>query len=149
MFQGPYVGDWKSCLFATLLKTVIKWLLINYLIFVLLLYCEVHRTKIMFDLILLCPKYLLPCVAYSSNTFLMNEFNVNVLTIGASLVAQLVKTPPEIQETLVQSLDRQDPRGRDWLPTPFFMGFPGGSDNKESVCSVGDLSSIPVLGRSP
>ena len=27
-------------------------------------------------------------------------------------------------------------------------GFPGGSDGKESVCSVGDLGSIPGLGRS-
>ena len=29
------------------------------------------------------------------------------------------------------------------------MGFPGGSDSKESACSVGDLGSIPGLGRSP
>ena len=29
------------------------------------------------------------------------------------------------------------------------MGFPGGSDGKESVCSAGDLGSIPGLGRSP
>ena len=29
------------------------------------------------------------------------------------------------------------------------LGFPGGSDGKESACSVGDLSSIPGLGRSP
>ena len=29
------------------------------------------------------------------------------------------------------------------------MGFPGGSDGKESACSVGDLSSIPELGRFP
>ena len=28
------------------------------------------------------------------------------------------------------------------------MGFPGGSDNKESTCNVGDLGSIPVCGRS-
>ena len=27
-------------------------------------------------------------------------------------------------------------------------GFPGGSGGKESDCSVGDLSSIPGLGRS-
>ena len=38
---------------------------------------------------------------------------------------------------------------RDRLPTPGFLGFPGGSDGKESVCNVGDLSSIPGLGRSP
>jgi len=28
-------------------------------------------------------------------------------------------------------------------------GFPGGSDSKESTCSVGDLGSIPGLGKSP
>ena len=27
--------------------------------------------------------------------------------------------------------------------------FPGGSDGKESACSVGDLGSIRGLGRSP
>ena len=27
--------------------------------------------------------------------------------------------------------------------------FPGGSDDKESACNVGDLGSIPGLGRSP
>ena len=30
-----------------------------------------------------------------------------------------------------------------------FLGFPGGSDDKESACNVGDLGSIPGLGRSP
>ena len=29
------------------------------------------------------------------------------------------------------------------------MGFPDGSAGKESACSVGDLDSIPGLGRSP
>ena len=29
------------------------------------------------------------------------------------------------------------------------MGFPGGSDGKESACDAGDLGSIPGLGRSP
>ena len=29
------------------------------------------------------------------------------------------------------------------------MGFPGGSDGKESACNTGDLGSIPELGRSP
>ena len=28
-------------------------------------------------------------------------------------------------------------------------GFAGGSDSKESACSVGDLGSTPGLGRSP
>ena len=30
-----------------------------------------------------------------------------------------------------------------------FMGFPGGSDGKESACNVGDPGLIPGLGRSP
>jgi len=29
------------------------------------------------------------------------------------------------------------------------MGFPGGSDGKESVCKEGDPGLIPGLGRSP
>ena len=29
------------------------------------------------------------------------------------------------------------------------LGFPDGSDGKESACSVGDLGLIPELGRSP
>ena len=29
------------------------------------------------------------------------------------------------------------------------MGFPGGSDGKESTCNTGDLGLIPGLGRSP
>ena len=31
---------------------------------------------------------------------------------------------------------------------PHLLGFPGGSDGKESACNAGDLSSIPGLGRS-
>ena len=30
-----------------------------------------------------------------------------------------------------------------------FLGFPGGSDGKESVYNAGDLGLIPGLGRSP
>ena len=30
-----------------------------------------------------------------------------------------------------------------------FLGFPGGSAAKESACNVGDLGSVPGLGRSP
>ena len=41
------------------------------------------------------------------------------------------------------------PWRRDRLPTPVFLGFPGGSAGKKSACNVGDLGSIPELGRSP
>ena len=29
------------------------------------------------------------------------------------------------------------------------LGFHGGSDSEESTCNVGDVGSIPGLGRSP
>ena len=44
---------------------------------------------------------------------------------------------------------RQIPWRRDRLPTPVFLGFPGGSAGKEYACTAGDLGSIPGLGRSP
>ena len=69
------------------------------------------------------------------------------IKVGASLVAQLVKNPPAMQET--PSIPGS---GRSWrsdrLSTPVFLGFPGGSGSKESTCNAGDLGSIPGLGRS-
>ena len=41
------------------------------------------------------------------------------------------------------------PWRRDRLPTPVFLGFPGGSAGTESACNARDLGSIPGLGRSP
>ena len=38
---------------------------------------------------------------------------------------------------------------RDRLPTPVFLGFPGGSESKQFACNAGDLGSIPELGKSP
>ena len=35
------------------------------------------------------------------------------------------------------------------LPTAVFSGFPCGSAGKESTCNMGDLVSIPGLGRYP
>ena len=69
--------------------------------------------------------------------------------MGASLVAQLVKNPPAMQETQVQFAGWKIPWRRDRLPTPVFLGFTGGSDSKETTCDAGDLDSIPGLGRSP
>ena len=38
---------------------------------------------------------------------------------------------------------------RDRLPTPVFLGFPGGSDGKESACNAGGLGLIPWVGKIP
>ena len=59
------------------------------------------------------------------------------------------KNVPAMQETLVQFWVRKICWRRDKLPIPIFMGFPCGSDGKESACNTGDFGSIPGLGRSP
>ena len=41
----------------------------------------------------------------------------------ASLVAQMVKNPPTMQEIQFQSLGWEDPLEKEWLPTPVF--WPG------------------------
>ena len=64
-------------------------------------------------------------------------------------LAQLVKKPPAMQETLFNSWVGKIRWRRDRLPTPVFLSFPCGSAGKESTCNVGDLGSIPGLGRSP
>ena len=66
------------------------------------------------------------------------------------MVAQLVKNPHAVQERPgFNSWIGKIPWRRDKLPTPVFLGFPGGSDSKESACNVGDLGLIPGLGKIP
>ena len=69
--------------------------------------------------------------------------------VQASLVAQLVKDPPAVQETPFDSWVGKIPWRRDRLPTSIFLSFPGGSVSKESPCNTGDLGFLPWLGRSP
>ena len=76
-------------------------------------------------------------------------FEVSVYVKWASLVAQLIKNLPAMQETPVRFLGQEDPLRRDRLPTQVFLGFPGGSADKESTCNAGDLGSVPQFGRSP
>ena len=53
-----------------------------------------------------------------------------------------------MQETQLDSSVGMIPGRRDGLPTPVFMGFPGGSEGKEFSWNVGDLGLIPGLERS-
>ena len=69
--------------------------------------------------------------------------------LWASLVAQLVKNPPAMQETQFDSWVEKIHWRRDRLPTPVFLGFASGSTGRESACNVGDQGSIPGLGRCP
>ena len=65
------------------------------------------------------------------------------------LVAQLVKTPPAMQETPVWFWVGKILWRRNRLPTPVFLGFLCDSPGKESAHNAGDLGSIPGLGRFP
>ena len=51
------------------------------------------------------------------------NFHISLLaiSIGASLVAQLVKNLPAMQETWVQSLGWEDPLEKGMVPTPVFL----------------------------
>ena len=51
--------------------------------------------------------------------------------VYSSMIAQLVKNPPAMQETPVQFLGQEDLQRRDKLPTSGFWGFPCGSAGKE------------------
>ena len=51
--------------------------------------------------------------------------------------------------TYIGNVHLNSPCKRDRLLTPVFLGFPCGWAVKESACNVGDLGSIPGLGRSP
>ena len=67
----------------------------------------------------------------------------------ASLIAQLVKNPPAMQETRFNSWVRKICWRRDRLPIPVFLGFPCGEAGKESTCNAVDLGSVLGLGTSP
>ena len=69
-------------------------------------------------------------------------------SLWASLVAQLVKNLPAMQETWFDSWVGKIHWRRERLPTSVFLGFLCGSAGKESAHNVGDLGSIPGLGRS-
>ena len=53
-----------------------------------------------------------------------------------------------MQETWVLSLGWEDPLGEGMVTHSSILGFPCGSPGKESACNVGDLGSVPGLGRS-
>ena len=67
---------------------------------------------------------------------------------GGFLIAQLVKNPPAMQETLVRFLVGRSAGEGIGHPLQYSWA-PCGSAGKESACNAGDLGSVPGLGRSP
>ena len=70
-------------------------------------------------------------------------FLVLLVATGASLIAQLVKNPPAMQETRVGKIRWR----RDRLPSPVFSGLPCGSAGKESARNLGVLSILQILSN--
>ena len=54
-----------------------------------------------------------------------------------------------MQKTPIRFLGREDLLEKGKATTLVFLGFPHGSDGKESAYNAGDLSLIPGWGRSP
>ena len=71
------------------------------------------------------------------------------MQLATSLIAQLVKNLPAMQETPVRFLGQEDLLEKGKATHSSILGLPSGSAVKESACNVGDLGSIPGLGRSP
>ena len=59
------------------------------------------------------------------------ELSLYCVCVRASLLAQMVKNLPAMQETQVQSLGQEIPWRREWLPTPAFL--PGESHGQRSL----------------
>ena len=78
----------------------------------------------------------------------MNDLSACRLFLRVSWVAQLAKNPPTMQEIPINCWIWKLPWRRNRLPIPVFLGFPGGSDSKESAWNVGDVGLIPGLRRS-
>ena len=86
---------------------------------------------------------------YTTEPLCYTAENYNTVTqLWASLIAQL-RIHLRCRRPQFDSWVRKICWRRDRLPTPAILGFPGGSGGKESVCNMGDLGSIPRLGRSP
>ena len=59
------------------------------------------------------------------------SFSVLKIFENCKQVAQMVKNPAAMQETQIQSLGREDPWRREWLPTPVYL--PGEFHGQKSM----------------
>ena len=73
----------------------------------------------------------------------VSRFVVAFLPRRASLIAQLIKNPPAVQETLVDSWVRKVPWRREWLPTPVF--WPGELHGLYSQWGLKDQASFNCM----
>ena len=87
--------------------------------------------------------------ADDSDSIVIVPDKIHGVIIFLALEAQLVKNPPAVQETRLNSWVRKILWRRERLPALVFLGFPGGSESKGSVCNAKDPGSVPGMIRSP
>ena len=88
-------------------------------------------------------------VAHKAEPSPLIRISRDLVILSPILVAQLVKNPPAIQETLVRFLGREDPLEKGQATHSSILGLPWWHSGKESACNMGDSpGSIPGLGRS-
>ena len=91
------------------------------------------------------------CFRFFNSTSQGHPSNIKPLS-GTVPGQNNLKFSPNLQsQKPVESVRELDQEGRNIIldQTSLSMGFPAGSDGKESACNAGDLGSIPGLGRSP
>ena len=95
-------------------------------------------------ILLLCEN----CIDLNYIELVHSAFQVYCILLWIPLVAQLVKNPPVLHETQVRFLGWKDPLEMGQATHPNLFGLPCWL-SQQSACNVGDLDSIPGLGRSP
>ena len=76
-------------------------------------------------------------------------FECYIVISWASLIVQLVKSLPAMQGIPVQFLGWEDLLEKGQGTHSSILGLPLWPAGKEPTCNVGDLGSIPRLGKSP
>ena len=56
---------------------------------------------------------------------------------------------PKLQSPYLYPREKNYHPDWEFITMYFLVGFPGGSNSKESACNMGDPGSIPGSGRSP
>ena len=105
-----------------------------------------------------------PCTARRLNQSVLKEINPEysleglMLKLELQYFAHLMQIDDSLEKSLMlgKIKGKRDCQRMRWLDSIIVainmnLGkcFPGGSDDKASVCNVGDLRLIPGLGRSP
>ena len=96
------------------------------------------------------PEYAAKYIDMLNNTDIKLLLGTMVVSIDGKIVSMVSEADGFCQieaKAIILAMGCRERNHR--LPTPLFLGFPGGSEGKESASNVGDLGLIPGFGRSP